>query len=45
MDVDTGLDPGSIGDEVREEVRRRVGTRVREIVGAVESLEERASAE
>ncbi|OJI90696.1 hypothetical protein ASPTUDRAFT_26212 [Aspergillus tubingensis CBS 134.48] len=45
VDVDTGLDPGSIGDEVREEVRRRVGTRVREIVGAVESLEERASAE
>ncbi|GKZ84175.1 hypothetical protein AnigIFM56816_009496 [Aspergillus niger] len=45
VDVDTGLDPGSIGDEVREQVRKRVGTRVREIVGAVESLEERASAE
>ncbi|PWY67331.1 hypothetical protein BO83DRAFT_439477 [Aspergillus eucalypticola CBS 122712] len=45
VDVDTGLDPGAVGDEVREEVRRRVGTRVREIVGAVESLEERASAE
>ncbi|EHA17858.1 hypothetical protein CBS63078_4456 [Aspergillus niger] len=45
VDVDTGLDPGSIGDEVREQVRKRVGTRVREIVGAVENLEERASAE
>ncbi|GKZ35442.1 hypothetical protein AbraIFM66950_006072 [Aspergillus brasiliensis] len=45
VNVDTGLDPGTIEDEVREQVRRRVGTRVREIVGAVESLEERASAE
>ncbi|OJJ73958.1 hypothetical protein ASPBRDRAFT_524623 [Aspergillus brasiliensis CBS 101740] len=45
VNVDTGLDPGTIEDEVREQVRKRVGTRVREIVGAVESLEERASAE
>ncbi|RAL00373.1 uncharacterized protein BO80DRAFT_425878, partial [Aspergillus ibericus CBS 121593] len=43
VDVDTGLNPEEVEEGVRSEVRRRVGTRVRELVGAVEALEERAS--
>lgn len=40
--VQTGVDPESVSDEVRGEVRRRVGQRVRELRSAVEVLEERA---
>lgn len=43
--VETNFDPGAVGDEVRGEVRRRVGQRVRELRNAVEVLEERAHAE
>ncbi|OOG01085.1 hypothetical protein ASPCADRAFT_503284 [Aspergillus carbonarius ITEM 5010] len=44
VDVDTGLNPQDVEEGVRSEVKRRVGTRVRELVGAVEALEERANA-
>ncbi|RHZ62202.1 hypothetical protein CDV55_105623 [Aspergillus turcosus] len=43
--VNTNFDPSDIPARVREEVRRRVGHRVRELSNAVESLEERAHAE
>lgn len=43
--VETGFDPASVGDKVRDEVRRRVGQRVRELRNAVEVLEERAKAD
>ncbi|RAK82318.1 uncharacterized protein BO72DRAFT_443750 [Aspergillus fijiensis CBS 313.89] len=43
--IDTGLNPQGIEDEVRQEVRRRVGQRVRELKAAVEGLEERAGEE
>ncbi|RAH63933.1 uncharacterized protein BO66DRAFT_476182, partial [Aspergillus aculeatinus CBS 121060] len=43
--IDTGLNPQGIEDGVRQEVRRRVGQRVRELKGAVEGLEERAGEE
>lgn len=43
--VETNFDPGTVGDEVKGEVRRRVGQRVRELRNAVEVLEERAKAE
>ncbi|EAW07827.1 uncharacterized protein ACLA_025440 [Aspergillus clavatus NRRL 1] len=43
--VSTNFDPADIAPEVREEVRRRVGHRVRELQNAVEALEERAHAE
>jgi hypothetical protein len=43
--VNTAFDPSDIPARVREEVRRRVGHRVRELSNAVESLEERAHAE
>ncbi|PYI03275.1 hypothetical protein BO78DRAFT_399888 [Aspergillus sclerotiicarbonarius CBS 121057] len=44
VDVDTGLNPEEVEEGVRGEVKRRVGTRVRELVAAVEALEERANA-
>ncbi|PWY83194.1 hypothetical protein BO94DRAFT_625565 [Aspergillus sclerotioniger CBS 115572] len=44
VNVDTGLNPEEVEEGVRSEVKRRVGTRVRELVGAVEALEERANA-
>ncbi|KAB8213046.1 hypothetical protein BDV33DRAFT_185570 [Aspergillus novoparasiticus] len=40
--VSTYFDPGDIAPEVRQEVKRRVGQRVRELANAVEALEERA---
>ncbi|KAE8394347.1 hypothetical protein BDV23DRAFT_179828 [Aspergillus alliaceus] len=40
--VSTYFDPGEIKPAVREEVKRRVGQRVRELENAVEALEERA---
>ncbi|RHZ60234.1 uncharacterized protein CDV56_108593 [Aspergillus thermomutatus] len=43
--VNTKFDPSDIPSGVREEVRRRVGQRVRELSNAVEALEERAHAE
>ncbi|EAW22863.1 uncharacterized protein NFIA_015560 [Aspergillus fischeri NRRL 181] len=43
--VDTNFDPSDIPARVRDEVRRRVGQRVRELSNAVEGLEERAHAE
>lgn len=43
--VDTTFDPASVGVGVRDEVRRRVGQRVRELRNAVEVLEERAKAD
>lgn len=43
--VETNFNPEDVGKEVREEVRRRVGQRVRELRNAVEVLEERAHAE
>ena len=43
--ITTNYDPTTIPAEVREEVRRRVGQRVRELKRAVEDLEERAHAE
>ncbi|PYH90635.1 hypothetical protein BO71DRAFT_402014, partial [Aspergillus ellipticus CBS 707.79] len=41
VNVDTEMDPEEVEDGVREEVQRRVGRRVRELVVAVEGLEER----
>lgn len=38
----TTYDPADIAPEVREEVRKRVGQRVRELDNAVQLLEERA---
>ncbi|KAJ5714126.1 uncharacterized protein N7483_011307 [Penicillium malachiteum] len=43
--VDTGFEPQNVEVAVREEVRRRVGQRVRELRNAVEHLEERAMEE
>jgi hypothetical protein len=43
--VNTNFDPSDIPARVRDEVRRRVGHRVRELSNAVEVLEERAHAE
>ncbi|KAJ5740772.1 hypothetical protein N7493_000644 [Penicillium malachiteum] len=43
--VDTGFEPQNIDVAVRDEVRRRVGQRVRELRNAVEHLEERAMEE
>lgn len=43
--VGTGYDPGDIEPGVRDEVRRRVGQRVRELENAVQVLEERAQAD
>ncbi|GIC92088.1 uncharacterized protein Aud_008545 [Aspergillus udagawae] len=43
--VNTNFDPSEIPARVRDEVRRRVGQRVRELRNAVEGLEERAHAE
>ncbi|KAJ5160436.1 uncharacterized protein N7482_007440 [Penicillium canariense] len=43
--VETKFNPADISGEVRDEVRRRVGQRVRELRNAVEVLEERAHAE
>jgi uncharacterized protein YjbJ (UPF0337 family) len=40
--VETNFDPAGVSEEVRGEVRRRVGQRVRELKNAVEILEERA---
>lgn len=41
----TNFDPGAIQPEMREEVKRRVGQRVREMRNAVEALEESAKEE
>ncbi|GIK02779.1 hypothetical protein Aspvir_006840 [Aspergillus viridinutans] len=43
--VNTNFDPSDIPARVRDEVRRRVGQRVRELSNAVDVLEERAHAE
>lgn len=43
--VETNFNPEDVPGEVRQEVRRRVGHRVRELRNAVEVLEERAHAE
>ncbi|KAJ5587766.1 uncharacterized protein N7459_003531 [Penicillium hispanicum] len=43
--VDPGFDPVTVAAEVKDEVRRRVGQRIRELRNAVELLEERAHAE
>ncbi|KAF9887510.1 hypothetical protein FE257_010088 [Aspergillus nanangensis] len=43
--VETAFDPAAIPTEVREEVKRRVGQRVRELRNAIEVLEERAKAD
>lgn len=40
--VDTAFDPANVEVAVRDEVRRRIGQRVRELRSAVEILEERA---
>jgi uncharacterized protein YjbJ (UPF0337 family) len=40
--VETNFDPAGVSEEVRGEVKRRVGQRVRELKNAVEILEERA---
>lgn len=40
--IEPGFPPEEIGDAVREEVRRRIGQRIRELRNAVEMLEERA---
>lgn len=40
--VTTNFNPGEVSSEAREEVRKRVGQRVRELRAAVEDLEERA---
>ncbi|KAJ5546776.1 hypothetical protein N7494_004361 [Penicillium frequentans] len=40
--VDTAFDPATVEDAVKDEVRRRIGQRVRELRNAVELLEERA---
>lgn len=40
--VETNFDPGLVSEEVRGEVRKRVGQRIRELKNAVEILEERA---
>lgn len=43
--IETNFNPEDVGGEVRDEVRRRVGQRIRELRNAVEVLEERAHAE
>lgn len=40
--VETKFEPAAVSDEVRGEIKRRVGQRVRELKNAVEILEERA---
>lgn len=40
--VETNFDPSVVGEEVRGEVKKRVGQRIRELKNAVEILEERA---
>jgi hypothetical protein len=40
--VEYNFDPESIGPDVKEGVKKRVGQRIRELVSAVEALEERA---
>ncbi|KAL3485908.1 hypothetical protein BJX62DRAFT_242482 [Aspergillus germanicus] len=40
--VELAIDPWDVPDSVREEVRKRVGQRVREVKSAVENLEGRA---
>ncbi|KAL5341809.1 hypothetical protein BJX70DRAFT_395538 [Aspergillus crustosus] len=39
--VELGVDPADVSDQTREEVRKRVGQRVREVRSAVEGLEGR----
>lgn len=43
--IETNYDPATVSEEVRSEVRRRVGQRVRELRSAVEVLEERSKVE
>ncbi|OJJ49657.1 hypothetical protein ASPZODRAFT_12777 [Penicilliopsis zonata CBS 506.65] len=43
--ITTNYDPTEIAQGVRDEVKKRVGHRLRELVNAVENLEERAHAE
>ncbi|KAF3385284.1 hypothetical protein F1880_002206 [Penicillium rolfsii] len=43
--VETNFNPEDVASEVRDEVRRRIGQRIRELRNAVEILEERAHAE
>ncbi|KAJ5151958.1 hypothetical protein N7492_010253 [Penicillium capsulatum] len=43
--IEPGFVPGDVGNGVREEVRRRIGQRIRELRNAVEMLEERAKAD
>jgi hypothetical protein len=43
--VTTNFDPAQVTAPAREEVRKRVGQRVRELRNAVETLEERAMAD
>lgn len=43
--VTTNVNPEVVSKEAREEVRKRVGQRVRELKNAVENLEERAKVE
>ena len=41
--IETNYNPAEISQDVKDEVRRRVGQRIRELRFAVEALEERAS--
>ncbi|KAJ5698495.1 hypothetical protein N7462_000500 [Penicillium macrosclerotiorum] len=43
--VETNYNPADIASEVRDQVRKRIGQRIREIKNAVEVLEERAKAD
>ncbi|KAJ5086457.1 hypothetical protein NUU61_007764 [Penicillium alfredii] len=43
--VETNYDPAQVSQAVRDEVRKRVGQRVRELKNAVEVLEEKAKAD
>lgn len=43
--VETQYNPAEVPQSVKEEVRRRVGHRIRELKNAVEALEERATAD
>ncbi|KAJ5131897.1 hypothetical protein N7448_006055 [Penicillium atrosanguineum] len=43
--VETNQNPTAVSDDIRDEIRRRVGQRVRELRSAVVNLEERARAE
>lgn len=40
--IETNFDPSVVGEDVKGEVRKRVGQRIRELKNAVEILEERA---